>query len=208
MSEVIVEKIENLIDFNKELDEKVTREIDSLREELITIRHLLEQSYSPDQPLTQSDQFSRVFQEYRKFPPDAKNPIRWGFIGAWGRGGAHLAMSVLSTSVDTFLAKNSNKAVAAFAQVFSDPRVIGICKCLFRSEDPVPREQVKQVCNLNDAELDTALEPMLEWRFVRWQDDKLQKIAHGVNWAITLIGMTSEARNERYKQEESASVNP
>ncbi|RKU09334.1 hypothetical protein C6502_13595 [Candidatus Poribacteria bacterium] len=208
MNEVIVEKIENLIDFNKELGEKVTKEIDSLREELITIRHLLEQSYSPDPSLPQSDQLSRVFQEYRKFPLDTEDPIRWGFMGAWGQGGAHLATSVLFTSVDNFLSKNSNEAVAAFAQVFSDPRVIGICKCLFRSEDPVPREQVKQVCNLNDEELDTALEPMLEWYFVRWQDDKLQKIAHGINWAMTLIGMSDEARNERRKQEESTSTNP
>ena len=208
MSEVIVEKIENLIDFNKELGDKVTEEINSLREELITMRHLLEQSYSPGQSLPQSDQLSQVFQEYRKFPIDAEDPIRWGFIGAWGRGGAHFAMSVLSTSVDTFLAKNSDEAVAAFAQVFSDPRVIGICKCLFRTEDPVPREGVKQACNLSDAELDTALELMLEWHFVRWQDDKLQKIAHGVNWAMTLIGMSSEARNERLKQEESTSTNP
>ena len=207
MSEVIVEKVESLIDFNKELSGKVTKEIGLLREELIAIRHLLEQSYSPDQLPARSDQIPRYAQEYRKFPIDAEDPIRWGFIGAWGRGGAHLAMSVLSTSVDTFLAKSSNEAVAAFAQAFSDPRVIGICKCLFRSEDPVPREQVKQVCNLNDEELDTALEPMLEWHFVRWQDDKLQKIAHGVNWAITLTGMTSEAKNERYKQEEPASAN-
>ena len=139
MGEVIVEKVESLIDFNKELGEKVTKEIDSLREELITIRHLLEQSYSPDQAPPQSDQLSRIFQEYRKFPLDAADPIRWGFIGAWGRGGAHLATSVLFTSVDNFLSKNSNETVAAFAHIFSDPRVIGICKCLFRTEDPVPR---------------------------------------------------------------------
>ena len=208
MSEVIVEKVESLIDFNKELGGKVTKEIDSLRDELIAIRHLLEQSYSLYQLPSRSDQIPRYAQEYRKFPIDMEDPIRWGFMGAWGRGGVHLAMSVLSTSVDIFLAKNSNEAVAAFAQVFSDPRVIGICKCLFRSEDPVPREQVKQVCNLNDEELDTALEPMLEWYFVRWQDDKLQKIAHGINWAMTLIGMSGEARNERRKQEESTSTNP
>ena len=207
MSEVVVEKVESLIDFNKELGRKVTKDIGSLREELITIRRLLEQSYSPDQSLSQSDQISRYAQEYRKFPLDAEDPIRWGFMGAWGRGGAHLAVSVLSTSVDNFLAKNSNEAVAAFAQVFSDPRVIGICKCLFRSEDPVPRKQVRQACNLSDEELDAALEPMLEWHFVRWQGDKLQKIAHGVNWAMTLIEMSGEARNERHKQEESASAN-
>ena len=207
MSEVIVERIENLSDSNKELGEKVTKEIDSLREELITMRHLLEQSYSPDQSFPQSDQLSRVFQEYRRFPLDAEDPIRWGFMGAWGRGGAHLATSVLFTSVDNFLSKNSNETVAAFARVFSDPRVIGICKCLFRTEDPVPREQVKQTCNLSDAELEAALEPMLEWHFVRWQDDKLQKIAHGVNWAMTLIEMAGEARNERHKQEGSTSTN-
>lgn len=207
MSEVIVEKVESLIDFNKEVGGKVTKEIGLLREELTAIRHLLEQSYSPDQLPSHSDQIPRYAQEYRKFPIDAEDPIRWGFMGAWGRGGAHLAMSVLSTSVDTFLAKNSNETVAGFAQVFSDPRVIGICKCLFNSEDPVPREQVKQACNLSDEELDAALKPMLEWYFVRWQDNKLQKIAHGVNWAMTLIEMTSEARNERHKQEESTSAN-
>ena len=207
MSEVIVEKVESLLDFNKELGEKITKEIDLLREELTAIRHLLEQSYSPDQLPSHSDQIPRYAQEYRKFPTDAEDPIRWGFMGAWGRGGAHLATSVLFTSVEKFLSKNSDEAVAAFAQVFSDPRVIGICKCLFRSEDPVPRERVKQVCNLSDEELDATLKPMLEWYFVRWQDNKLQKIAHGVNWAMTLIEMTSEARNERHKQEESTSAN-
>ena len=188
---------------NREFSEQVTKDISSLREELITIRQLLEGIYSPDQSL------SRAVQEYRKLPLNAKNPIRWGFIGAWRNGGTHLAMSVWTTSVDNFLAAHSNEDVAAFARVFSDPRVIGICKCLFPSEDPVPRERVKQACNLSDKELDAALEPMLQWHFVEWQDDKLQKIAHGVNWAMTLIEMSGEARNERRKQEEkSTSANP
>ena len=90
--ETVVGKAE--FSYNR-FDEQVMEDISSLREELVTIRQLLERGHS----------LERAIEEYRYLPSDLKNPIRWGFIGAWRKEGSHLAYSIITVPENDYFDK-------------------------------------------------------------------------------------------------------
>lgn len=187
------ERIQNKIETGDEFSEKVMSEIGSLREELTAIRKLLEREHS----------LSKAVQEYRALSWGVEKPIRWGFIGAWGKGGSSCATSVHSTTEEDFFDSPDagDEGVAAFASAFTDPNTIRICKHVFR-EGGSSREEIKEACNLSDEELDAAVKPMIEWFFAEWKDGKLETSGpglngQGVNYAVTLISMAKVAVDSR-----------
>jgi hypothetical protein len=183
------EKITSRIEVGSEFGEKVMSEIGSLREELVTIRQLLERGHSVD----------RAIEEYRYLPLNLKNPIRWGFIGAWRKGGSNIDVDVLTSSEDEFFDHPyaSDENVAAFAKAFTNPHTIKVSKYLFRNRER-SREEIKKGCNLNDEELDTAVTPLLELHLAKWQDGSLIKTSH--NYEVTLIGMTKTAFDPEHRK--------
>lgn len=183
---------------SEEKIEQILGEMLSLRRELSEIRQLLEQSHSTSD---QAIGLERAVEEYRRLPSDDENAIRWGFIGAWGRGGTkgaqHAAYSIQTTSIGLFLDSTPNEEIVAFAKVFTNPNTIEICKCLFRNSRKVEKEALKRGCNLNEEELAAALRPLLEWRFVEWKEEQLEAISQGVNFALTLIEMAKEGIKQK-----------
>ena len=191
------EKITSRIEIGSEFGEQVMSEIGSLREELVTIRQLLERGHSID----------RAIEEYRYLPSNQENPIRWGFIGAWGKGGSNCVVHLHTTTEDEYFndPDTSEENVAALAAAFTNPNTIKVCRYLFRNREH-SREEIKKGCNLNDEELDVAVKPLLEWRFVAWKDGILERSGpdlngQGVNYAVTLIGMTKTAFAYKERQE-------
>lgn len=100
----------------------------------------------------------------------------------------------------------SDENVAFFADAFTNPHTIRICKYLFfrQGNENATREELKKECNLSDEELVTALKAFLDWRFVAWEGEELLMLGHGMNWVVTLIGMTKEAINQRDTNSEEA----
>lgn len=173
---------------DSEFGEGVMSEINSLREELSAIRQLMEREHSLD----------NAMREYNYLPSNKNNLIRWGFMGAWGSGGSNHAHSVITTPMDEYFdnppARDEN--VAAFAAAFTNPSTIKICKYLFRGRGR-SREEIKEECKLSDAELDDAVKPLLEWRFVEWENERLENIDHGLHYVVTLVGMAKIAVAKR-----------
>jgi hypothetical protein len=187
------DKIENRTETGDEFSERVMGEIGSLREEITAIRQLMEREHSLD----------KAVKEYRVLSSSVEKPIRWGFIGAWGKGGSSCAISVHSTTEDDYFDSPDagDEGVAAFASAFADLNTIKICKHIFR-EGGRSREEIKKACNLSDEELDAAVKPMIEWYFAEWKDGKLETSGpglngQGVNYAVTLISMAKVAVDSR-----------
>ena len=188
--ETVVGKAE--FSYNK-FDEQVMQDISSLREELVTIRQLLERGHSLD----------RAIEEYRYLPLDLKNPIRWGFIGAWGKGGSHLAYSIITVPEKDYFDKPQacDENIAAFATAFTNPNTIKVCKYLFRNEEH-SRESIMKACQLSDEELDAAVKPLLEWHFAEWKDGSLWSVDQGIFYVVTLVGMTQVAFDNKVRREQ------
>ena len=105
-----------------------------------------------------------------------------------------MAASILTMKQEEYF--NSPDAndenVAILADAFTNPHTIRIFKHLFfYGNEKNTREEIKSECDLSDDELDAALEAFLDWRFAEWKDDhSLIYSSHGMNWVITLVGMT------------------
>lgn len=184
------------IEISRKFGEQVTQDIISVREELATIRQLLKR-------LDPGDSIAQAINEYRKLPLGEGKMIRWGFMGCWGSTDSpeHLAYSIHTMKQEEYFGtpEVSDGNVAAFADAFTNPHTIQICKRLFfrQSNENATREEIKKECNLSDEELDAALKAFLDWRFIAWNGEELLILGQGMNWVITLIGMTREAINQR-----------
>ena len=184
------------IEISRKFGEQVTQDIISVREELATIRQLLKR-------LDPGDSIAQAMNEFRKLPIDDKPLIRWGFMGCWGSTDSpeHLAYSIHTMKQEEYFGtpEVSDGNVASFAAAFTNARSIQICKYLFfrQGNENVTREEIKRECNLSDEELDAALKAFLDWRFIAWNGEELLILGQGMNWVITLIGMTREAINQR-----------
>ncbi|MDE0041081.1 MAG: RNA polymerase sigma factor [Candidatus Poribacteria bacterium] len=192
------------IEISRKFGEQVTQDISSVREELAAIRQLLAR-LDPSAPSSDNDSVQRAVKEFRQLPEDDEQMIRWGFIGAFGKGGidgaANWACSIHTMKQEEYFGtpEVSDGNVASFATAFTNARSIQICKYLFfrQGNENVTREEIKRECNLSDEELDAALKAFLDWRFIAWNGEELLILGQGMNWAITLIGMTREAINQR-----------
>ena len=174
--------------------EQLIATVNSMRQELGAFREILEHSPTPGK--THTGAIERAAGEFRKLPEDSEDALRWGFIGAWGKGGAqgarHAAYSINTTSIDAFLDDTTDEDISAFTAVFLHPHTIRICKHLFRRGEGATREEIENGCNLNEEEFAEAVKPLLEWHFVEWKEKRLESNGQGINFALTLIGMTKE----------------
>ena len=194
---------ESRIEISRKFGEQVTQDIVSVREELATIRQLLER-LDPEAPQSASDTVGQAVKAFRQIPEDDGQMIRWGTIGAFGEVGAdgaqHMASSILTMKQEEYFNSPdaSEESVVVFAGAFINPHTIRIFKHLFfYGDEKNSREEIKRECNLSDEELDSALAAFLAWRFAEWKDEQLIYSSHGMNWVISLIGMTKAAIHQR-----------
>ena len=180
-------QVDSRIEISRKFGEQVTQDITTVREE------------------SASDSVERAVKEFRRLPEDDGQMIRWGTIGAFGEvgvdGAQHMAASILTMKQEEYFNRPdaNDENVAVFADAFANPHTIRICKYLFfHGSEKATREEIKRECNLTNKELDAGLEAFLDWRFVEWKDEKLLMLSsHGMNWVITLIGMTKAAIYQR-----------
>ncbi|NKB67700.1 MAG: hypothetical protein GKR89_11605 [Candidatus Latescibacteria bacterium] len=158
---------------------QVMREIASLREELSQVKAASRGNRFPN----------AVLDGYRELPTNVDRPIRWGFIGSWGKAGLHCDVDILTTSEEAFFGHPdaTDEKVAAFARAFSNPHTVRLAKYLFHHNGS-RREQLLRDCKLSDDELETALRPLIEGHFVQWEEDRLIKTSH--HYILTLMSMT------------------
>ena len=197
-------QVDSRIEISRKFGEQVTQDITTVREELAAIRQLLAR-LDPSTPPSASDSVERAVKEFRRLPEDDGQMIRWGTIGAFGEvgvdGAQHMAASILTMKQEEYFNRPdaNDENVAVFADAFANPHTIRICKYLFfHGSEKNTREEIKSECNLSDEELDVALEAFLDWRFVEWKDEQsLIYSSHGMNWVISLVGMTKAAIHQR-----------
>jgi hypothetical protein len=174
-----------------QLGDRVIDEIGSLRSEIEEIRGLMYRSHS----------LERAMEEFRYVPPGPTS-FRWGFMGVWG-GGRHSAHSIYTSTEEEFFdhPDASPKNAAALAVALGNPHTIAVCVHLFRRGDSTA-EELREGCSLSAEELEVAVVPLLEWRYVRWHEGKLTSkgpdlCTQGVNFVITMVGMARHSSAER-----------
>ena len=110
----------------------------------------------------------------------------------YSRGG----QAIFTTHVDNIF-DNPNttpEKVAAFVSHLANSVLIDVCRRM--SQGYRCRSELKMICNLTDDELDNALQPLLEWGFLKQEqrDGELILLEEGpgIRFIIPLIFLTQE----------------
>jgi hypothetical protein len=197
MSERVTEqKVESQEDSTSinthEFRRQVREEIGSLREKVDLILEALnvKKELKPDPEV--------IMKEMHQHSPDGEDFIRCAIIALiGGEEYSRSAYTILTTRVDNIF-DNPNttpEKVATFLSQLADPHRIDVCRRTFQGYRS--RSELKAVCNLTDDELDSALQPLLEWEFLRWEDEEDEPRLHdegpGIRFIIPLIFLTQES---------------
>lgn len=190
---------DDIIEEKGDFQHQVREEIGSLREKIDSIWEVMQAEYGFNA--------QRVMGQMRRFSLDMKEPIRWGFIGAWRRHGGQsqlTACSIYTSEMDTFFGdENADpKHVARFAGMFINPKTVEVCLSAFREKQT--RDELKTECTLDDEELDEAIQPLLDGELVEWKEldgtQKLCAVGQGFSFLLTMIGLTKTWYNQLYEE--------
>ena len=172
-----------------EFRSQVREEISSLRAKVDQILNALnvKNDYDPEV----------IMEEIHRYPTDEQDFARCVIIGLIrGDGYSRIGQAILTTHVDNIF-DNPNttpEKVAAFVSQLADSALIDVCRRM--SQGYRCRSELKMICNLTDDELDNALEPLLEWGFLKWKQEEDEPSLHeegpGIRFIIPLIFLTQE----------------
>ena len=142
-----------------------------------------------------SGSVERAAAEFRHLPNSSEAAFRWGFLGAWGmdtgpQGAQHACTSVHTTTLDSFLSARTPEEVAAFAGIFTQPETVRLCMCVFQHGGKIDKKALTEACELDDDSFLQAIKPLLEWHLVEWKGERVESCRQGVNFAITLTGLS------------------
>ena len=174
-----------------EFRSQVREEISSLREKVDQILKALNAKNDCDPEV--------IMEEIHRYPNDGQDFVRCAIIGLIrGDEYSRSGQAILTTRVDDIF-DNPNTApekVAAFVSQLANPALIDVCRRM--SQGYRYRSELKMICNLTEDELDNALEPLLEWGFLKWKQEEDEPSLHeegpGIRFIIPLIFLTQEAR--------------
>ena len=172
-----------------EFRSQVREEIGSLREKVDQILKALNAKNDCDPEV--------IWEEIHRYPTDGQDFVRCAMIGLIrGDEYSRFGQAIFTTRVDNIF-DNPNttpEKVAAFVSQLANPALIDVCRRM--SQGYRCRSELKMICDLTDDELDNALEPLLEWGFLKWKQEEDEPSLHeegpGIRFIIPLIFLTQE----------------
>ena len=172
-----------------EFRSQVTEEINSLREKVDQILNALNVKNDCDPEV--------IMEEMHRYPNDGQDFVRCAIIGLIrGDGYSRIGQAILTTRVDNIFDNphTTPEKVAAFLSRLANPALIDVCRRM--SQGYRYRSELKIICSLTNDELDNALEPLLEWGFLKWKQEEDEPSLHeegpGIRFIIPLIFLTQE----------------
>ena len=172
-----------------EFRSQVREEISSLREKVDQILKALKVKDDCDPEV--------IMEEIHRYPTEGQDFVRCAIIGLIrGDEYSRSGQTIITTRVDNIF-DNPNTApekVAAFVSQLADPARIDVCRRVCQGYQA--RSELKTICNLTDDKLDNALQPLLEWGFLKQEQRDGEVIlleeGPGIRFIIPLIFLTQE----------------
>ena len=172
-----------------EFRSQVSEEIGSLREKVDQILKALNVKNECDPEV--------IMKEIHRYPNDEQDFVRCAIIGLIRSDEySRIGQMIFTTRVDNIF-DNPNttpEKVAAFVSQLADPVRIDVCRRMFQGYRA--RSELKTICNLTDDKLDNALQPLLEWGFLKQEQRDGEVIlleeGPGIRFIILLIFLTQE----------------
>ena len=126
-----------------------------------------------------------------RLPHNAERPITWSYGGSYrtAAGKMRKRISLWTDSIDNFLSRTPDAAIANLAGIFANPTVIAILRQLVEGKKSV--EDLAHGCDIPEGEIEKAVEILIDAQLaVRTEDNRIEPKHDAVFYFLNFVGMT------------------
>ena len=126
-----------------------------------------------------------------RLPHNAERPITWSYGGSYRTAAGKMwkRISLWTDSIDNFLSRTPDAAIANLAGIFANPTVIAILRQLVEGKKSV--EDLAHGCDIPEGEIEKAVEILIDAQLaVRTEDNRIEPKHDAVFYFLNFVGMT------------------
>ena len=125
-----------------------------------------------------------------QLPYDAKDPISWGYGGAYRAASGHMSKrgSIWTTSVDEFLSAAPDAEIVRLATFFTNPTVVAVLRQLVDGKKSV--EDLANGCGISEGEMEETIAMLIDAALVkRTEDSFIEPKNDAIFYFLNFVGM-------------------
>ena len=126
-----------------------------------------------------------------RLPHNAESPIAWSYGGAYRTpsGKRSGRFSLWTDSIDNFISRTSDAAIANLASIFTNPTVIAVLRQLVEGKKSV--EDLANGCGISNGEIEDAVKTLIDANLAdRTEDNLIEPKNDAVFYFLNFVGMT------------------
>ena len=126
-----------------------------------------------------------------RLPHNAESPIAWSYGGAYRTpsGKRSKRFSLWTDSIDNFLSRTPDAAIANLASIFANPTVVAVLRQLVEKKRSV--EDLANGCGISNGEIEKAVQTLIDAKLVvRTEDSLIEPKNDAVFYFLNFVGMT------------------
>ena len=126
-----------------------------------------------------------------RLPHNTESPIAWSYGGAYRApsGKRSRRFSLWTDSIDNFLSRTPDAAIANLASLFTNPTVVGVLRQLVEGKSSIA--DLAKGCSVSEGEVEKAAETLIDGNLAARTEDNLIEPKHdAVFYFLNFVGMT------------------
>ena len=126
-----------------------------------------------------------------RLPHNAEKPITWSYGGSYRTRAGKMwkRISLWTDSIDDFISRAPDDAIANLANIFTNPTVVAVLRQLVVGKKSV--EELAQGCDTSEGEIEKAVETLIDAQLARRTEDNLIEPKNdAVFYFLNFVGMT------------------
>ena len=126
-----------------------------------------------------------------RLPHNAENPIAWSYGGAYRTpsGKRSRRFSLWTDSIDNFLSRTPDAAIANLASIFANPTVVAVLRQLVEEKKSVT--DLANGCGISNGEIEKAVKTLIDAKLAaRTEDNLIEPKNDAVFYFLNFVGMT------------------
>ena len=126
-----------------------------------------------------------------RLPHNAESPIAWSYGGAYRTpsGKRSRRFSLWTDSIDSFLSRTPDAAIANLASLFANPTVVAVLRQLVDEKKSVT--DLANGCGISNGEIEKAVQTLMDAKLAaRTEDNLIEPKNDAVFYFLNFVGMT------------------
>ena len=126
-----------------------------------------------------------------RLPHNAESPIAWSYGGAYRTpsGKRSTRFSLWTDSIDNFLSRTPDAAIANLASIFANPTVVAVLRQLVEEKKSVT--DLANGCGISNGEIEKAVKTLIDAKLAaRTEDNLIEPKNDAVFYFLNFVGMT------------------